>query len=145
MLELVAAGRNVFVTGVGGTGKSFVLERVIAALRARHGPGAVAVAAPTGVAALLVGGATLHGLAGVGLGESVRHFGMMWARARARGGARAPRALVLDEVSMLEAEFLDHLDATCRAVRDARDAPFGGVQLVFAGDFLQLPGVAAGS
>jgi len=49
------------------------------------------------------------------------------------------RVLVVDEVSVLQAKFLDYLDATARAVRDEPHAPFGGLQLIFSGDLLQYP------
>jgi ATP-dependent DNA helicase PIF1 len=66
----ILAGSNVFLTGSAGTGKTFLLRYVIQELEKRHsGPGEVAVTAPTGIAAINIGGQTIHSFAGIGLGE----------------------------------------------------------------------------
>lgn len=140
--------RNVFVTGAGGTGKTFwvhelcrrVLEERFRGDRAAF-HAAVVLAAPTGVAATAIGGVTIHAALGIGAASRVADF----ERVR-RGVNRARLArlqlLILDEVSMLSGEFLQRMDAALRSVRPATSQrPFGGLQVVAVGDFHQLPPV----
>src|SRR3989338_6132142 len=99
----------------------------------------IAAAASTGVAAFLVRGQTLHSFAGTGVGSEAQ-FGMM--SARATGQKRAKRwvqtaALIVDEISMINAAYLDLLDRVARRNRASR-APFGGMQVIVVGDFAQL-------
>jgi hypothetical protein len=69
--RLILEGNNVFLTGSAGTGKTFLLRYVIQELQKVHGEGAVAVIAPTGIAAINIGGQTIHSFAGIGLGNVV--------------------------------------------------------------------------
>ena len=144
VLRLVAEGCNVFFTGSAGTGKSFTLERVVEALRVRYPDEAtfrekVAVTATTGVAATNVGGQTLNSALGLGAPQTRKDFrNMLHPRTKAR--LRAWDVLVVDEVSMLSGEFLEEVEPMLRLARD-NDLPAGGVQIVFAGDFFQLPPV----
>ena len=147
MVRLALQGRSFLVTGPGGCGKSHVLARVLAALRRVHGAsrGAVAVVAPTGVAAANIGAVTLHSWSGIGLGRESKEA--LLARARGSYHARvrweAARVLVIDEVGMLDAALFDKLEWIARHIR--RDnRPFGGLQLVAAGDFLQLAPIGGG-
>ncbi len=141
VLDLCLQGKNTFFTGMGGTGKSLVLKLLLERLRALHGAHAVAITAPTGVAAINVGGQTLHSFAGCGVPTCVANFSeRMWRRRQTWQGLKA---LVVDEVSMLDAALLDWLDVTVRCFRGKRhrEKAFGGIQLIFAGDFHQLPAV----
>ena len=130
VLRLVEAGRNVFFTGSAGTGKSFLLERVVAMLRAKHGSDRVAVAAPSGVAAANIGGQTLCSALGIGAPQLHRQFDRML---EAKNAARVRRwhTLVVDEVSMMSAEFVEALDERLRALRRS-DLPAGGLQVNFS-------------
>lgn len=133
-LRLITLGEPVvLVTGAAGTGKSHVL-RAAAAID-RHS----VVAAPTGVAALSVGGVTVHSLIGAGR-EYVLKGTLGAMSSEKRQVLRKLRRLVLDEVSMLRADLLDALDRRMREAR-SNQRPFGGVQLVMFGDLLQLPPV----
>ena len=126
---------------MGGTGKSLVLKLLLQRLRALHGDSAVAATAPTGVAAINVGGQTLHSFVGCGVPTCVASFGeLMWRRRQTWEGLKV---LVVDEVSMLDAAFLDWLDVIVRGFRGKRhsEKAFGGIQLIFTGDFHQLPAV----
>jgi ATP-dependent DNA helicase PIF1 len=141
VLDLCLQGKNVFFTGMGGTGKSLVLKLLLQRLRALHGDSAVAATAPTGVAAINVGGQTLHSFVGCGVPTCVASFGeLMWRRRQTWEGLKV---LVVDEVSMLDAAFLDWLDVIVRGFRGKRhsEKAFGGIQLIFTGDFHQLPAV----
>ena len=104
-LDVAKAGGNVFLTGGAGVGKSHTLKAIIAALQEMHGERCVAVAASTGCAAVHIDGQTLHSLAGVGIPMEVRDFGRIHGlKAEVWRGLKA---LVIDEVSMLDAEYLD--------------------------------------
>ena len=142
-VELAKEGRNCFVTGSGGVGKSFLLETLIAELEALGKR--VHVTASTGIAAVNVGGTTLHAWAGVGLGAEPVEELVVRLRFQKKAKARwACDVLVIDEVSMLDADFFDKLNAIGKRLRQ-RQAAFGGIQLVLCGDFFQLPPVSAGA
>ena len=140
VLRAALAGESFFFTGGAGTGKSYLLKQILARLPADT----TFATATTGVAACAIGGVTLHHWAGIGGGDrpvgalaqsAVRKRGVQW---------RSARTLVVDEVSMLDAELFEKLDAVARAVRGRPKSPFGGLQLILVGDFFQLPPVAKG-
>ena len=123
-LELVAAGRNVFLTGDPGTGKSHALRHICAALVDKHGHAAVLKVAPTGAAALLIGGQTIQAYPGPG----VPHGNVAVFKKLTPKQIRHVRAIVVDEVSMLDAEYFDHYFEAFPPT----------VQWVLCGDFYQL-------
>lgn len=131
--EAVKNGKNIFVTGPGGTGKSTLLKEIGTL------PG-VGMTATTGAAALLIEGRTLHSFLGIGLakesaGELARNIRL---RRSSLDSWMTTKILVIDEVSMLSAQLLDKLDSVARMIK-CKSKPFGGLQLVLSGDFLQLP------
>ncbi|AAZ12841.1 DNA repair and recombination helicase protein PIF1, putative [Trypanosoma brucei brucei TREU927] len=133
--------RSVFLTGGAGTGKSHLLRAIIAALPLST----TFVTATTGLAALNLGGTTLHSFSGCGFVDQHTSTHQMvyrnvLGRKKARANWRKCRVLVVDEVSMLDAWFFDMLEYVARHIRGCRK-PFGGIQLVLSGDFLQLPPV----
>jgi ATP-dependent DNA helicase PIF1 len=139
VLKLVMAKKNVFFTGEAGTGKSVLLREVQVALKQEYGDKykeKVGITATTGVAALNIGGATLHSLMGCGMPNTLYDFKKMWD-CECRNRLRKLSTLIVDEISMLSAEFLDLLDRVLRKQRGV-DKAFGGIQLVFCGDFYQL-------
>lgn len=188
-VALALTGSNLFLTGGAGVGKSFTLRAIIEALIAKHGERHVAVTASTGTASVQFEQAqTLHSLSGVGVPLHISDFGKIWrsANGQKKEAWREMRVLVIDEVSMLDAEFLDWLSVavdrvvnweeilhargecrcrcTCPSCEDGvaecqcsprrccayahvhlgerRALPFGGrIQLIFCGDFMQLPPV----
>ncbi|KAM4641380.1 ATP-dependent DNA helicase PIF1 [Discoglossus pictus] len=141
VLSTVLSGKNIFFTGSAGTGKSYLLKRIVGALP----PKSTYATASTGVAACHIGGTTLHAFAGIGSGKGTLEQCIELAK---RPGVRqhwiSCRHLIIDEISMVEGEFFDKLEAVARAVR-GRDEPFGGIQLIVCGDFLQLPPVTQAS
>jgi ATP-dependent DNA helicase PIF1 len=141
VVELIRSGRSVFFTGSAGTGKSFVLMRACRELD----PATTFITATTGLAALNVGGTTIHSFSGVGLGEDPveRLIGMIRGREEVRDRWTRCKTLVIDEVSMLHGALFDKLERIACEIRH-NSAPFGGIQLVLCGDFFQLPPVMRG-
>ncbi|XP_052521751.1 ATP-dependent DNA helicase PIF1 [Tympanuchus pallidicinctus] len=137
VLGAVRSGKSVFFTGCAGTGKSFLLKKIVGSLP----PNSTYATASTGVAACHIGGTTLHAFAGIGSGKAPLEQCIQLAE---RPGVRqhwlACQRLIIDEISMVDGKFFDKLEAVARAVRK-RDEPFGGIQLIICGDFLQLPPV----
>uniref|UniRef100_A0A8C3R4U3 ATP-dependent DNA helicase PIF1 n=1 Tax=Cyanoderma ruficeps TaxID=181631 RepID=A0A8C3R4U3_9PASS len=138
VLGAVRSGKSIFFTGSAGTGKSFLLKRIVGSLP----PNITYATASTGVAACHIGGTTLHAFAGIGSGKAPLEQCIQLAE---RPGVRqhwlACQHLIIDEISMVDGKFFDKLEAVARAVRK-RDEPFGGIQLIICGDFLQLPPVS---
>lgn len=132
VFELIeGTGEHVFVTGRAGTGKSTLLNHL-----AWHTEKQLAIAAPTGVAALNVGGQTLHSLFRLPIGVIADHELKQSAELRKLLGSI--QTLVIDEVSMVNADLLDAVDRSLRQARQRKAEPFGGVQLVMFGDPYQL-------
>ena len=145
VLELVTEQKkSVFFTGSAGTGKSVLLREIIARLRSKHKRelDRVAVTASTGLAACNVGGVTLHSFGGIGLGkEAVPELVKKIKRnQKAKNRWLRTKVLVVDEISMVDGDLFDKLEAIARIVRN-NGRPFGGIQLVITGDFFQLPPV----
>lgn len=158
-LARINEGRNVFVTGPAGTGKSSV---TVEAIRQRLGNRSLKVCATTGVAALNlrdklstmfgehVDTSTIYRWSGIGLGPKdgqsfEDYFDYMRGRGYGFKGTcsriRGTRTLVIDEISMLPGRIIEFVDHVCREIRDDQ-RPFGGIQVIAVGDFLQLPPVA---
>ena len=145
VLKLVAEQKkSVFFTGSAGTGKSVLLREIIKALRAKYTKelDRVAVTASTGLAACNVGGVTLHSFAGIGLGkEAVPELVKKIKRnQKAKNRWLRTKVLIVDEISMVDGDLFDKLEAIARAIRN-NGRPFGGIQLIITGDFFQLPPV----
>jgi ATP-dependent DNA helicase PIF1 len=141
-LNLAKKGTSFFLTGPGGSGKSYVLERIKTDLDFLDRK--VAITAMTGCAALLLGtkAKTLHSWAAVGLAKEPATALVAKIRASPKSYRRwlATDTLIIDEVSMLTPEFLEKLNYIAIQIRrDTR--PMGGIQVIFVGDFYQLPPV----
>uniref|UniRef100_A0A4W2GP01 ATP-dependent DNA helicase PIF1 n=2 Tax=Bos indicus x Bos taurus TaxID=30522 RepID=A0A4W2GP01_BOBOX len=141
VLRAVLKGQSIFFTGSAGTGKSYLLKRILGSLP----PTGTVATASTGVAACHIGGTTLHAFAGIGSGQApLAQCVALAQRPGVRQGWLNCQRLVIDEISMVEADLFDKLEAVARAVRQ-QNKPFGGIQLIICGDFLQLPPVTKGS
>ena len=137
ILEMVKNGESIFFTGSAGTGKSYLLKKIIGALP----PETTFATASTGAAACHIGGTTLHAFAGIGTGSaSLEQCIGQASRVHKAAQWRKCHCLIIDEISMIDADYFDKLEAVAKAVRKSKQ-PFGGIQLVLCGDFLQLPPV----
>lgn len=145
VFELYAQGKNVFVTGPGGTGKTHLIRSIYK--DANDKGKKIQVCAMTGCAALLLdcSAKTVHSWAGIGLGNG--DIGVISSRIAMDKWKRKPwrttDVLVIDEVSMMSSRMFDLLDQVGRVVRKQYDKPFGGIQVIFSGDFFQLPPVGS--
>ncbi|GAO49977.1 hypothetical protein G7K_4112-t1 [Saitoella complicata NRRL Y-17804] len=136
--------KSVFFTGSAGTGKSVLLRELISELKRSYkkSSDSIAVTASTGLAACNIGGTTLHSFAGIGLGkESVADL-VKKIKKNKKAATRWMRTkvLIVDEISMVDADLFDKLEELARTLRN-NTRPFGGIQLVMCGDFFQLPPV----
>lgn len=136
-------GHNLFITGPGGTGKSHLIKTIKAECE-NHGV-KHAICALTGCAAVLLNccAKTIHSWSGIGLGAGEIHeiVGKVLKNRRASTNWKTTRVLIIDEVSMLSMKIFDVLNRVGQTVRKNFSMPFGGIQLVFIGDFFQLPPV----
>lgn len=137
-------GRNIFLTGPGGTGKTALIKLMVQACK--ESGRKVQVCALTGCAAVLLNcqAKTVHSWAGIGLanGPADLLVKKVASNKYKSGGWKKVDVLIVDEVSMMSQKIFDVLDAIAKKVRTyASHLPFGGLQLVFSGDFYQLPPV----
>lgn len=137
-LEILKTGGNVFLTGEPGAGKTHVINQYIAWLEAAglH----VAVTASTGIAATHLGGLTIHSWSGIGIRDQLSAYDIEQIISREKTVKRIKKTqvLVIDEISMLDGSVIDMIDRVVKAARQSTE-PFGGLQIVFVGDFFQLP------
>ena len=141
-LNILQTGQNVFLTGSAGSGKTYTLNQYIHYLRARRVP--VAVTASTGIAATHMNGTTIHSWSGIGIKDEMTERDLI---AIARKPFLADKlkdtaVLIIDEISMLHAKQLNLVNEVLKHVRK-NDTAFGGIQVVVAGDFFQLPPVGS--
>ncbi|GMF66400.1 unnamed protein product [[Candida] boidinii] len=110
--DLVTKGVSLFYTGSAGTGKSLLLRSIIKILKKKHKGSSVAVTASTGLAACNIGGQTLHSFAGIGLGKGPvdKLIKKVKRSQKHRKRWKETKVLVIDEISMIEAELFDKLD-----------------------------------
>lgn len=113
-LKLVQDGKNLFLTGKAGTGKSWTTRRIVNELNRRNKQ--VHVTAPTGIAAVNVGGCTIHSWAGFGLGAYYTDFDKMMDRT-IRKKIRMTDALIIDEISMLDGHLFDIIECMVSIIR----------------------------
>jgi ATP-dependent exoDNAse (exonuclease V) alpha subunit len=144
-LEILKTGVNVFLTGEPGSGKTHTINAYIRWLGARGVD--VAVTASTGIAATHVSGMTIHSWSGIGVKRNVSDYDIELIMSKEKTARRilGAKVLVIDEISMLDATTLDSVDRVLRTLRHKPmmpEEPFGGLQVIFVGDFFQLPPVS---
>lgn len=144
-LAILKTGLNVFLTGEPGSGKTHTINRYVEWLRERGVP--PAVTASTGIAATHIGGYTVHSWSGIGIKREVSDYDIEMIQSREKTAKRIidAKVLIIDEISMLDAATLGSVDRIVRTLRRrplAPEEPFGGLQVIFVGDFFQLPPVS---
>ncbi|MEK7631076.1 MAG: AAA family ATPase [Patescibacteria group bacterium] len=142
-LSILKTGANVCITGEPGSGKSYLIGQYIGYLR-EHGI-EPAITASTGIAATHIGGMTIHSWSGLGIRDALTDYDLDFLTQKEKlvERARKTHVLIIDEISMLDAHTLGMIDTILRALR-RNPAPFGGMQVIFVGDFFQLPPIARG-
>ena len=139
-LKLLKAGDNVFLTGSAGAGKTYTLNQYINYLKARKV--SVAITASTGIAATHMNGMTIHTWAGIGIKDflSEEDLKRMKERKYLKEHLENAQVLIIDEISMLHAKQLNLVNQVLKYFKESDEA-FGGIQVIVAGDFFQLPPV----
>ena len=141
-LDILKTGQNVFLTGSAGSGKTYTLNQYIDYLRARRVP--VAVTASTGIAATHMNGTTIHSWSGIGIKDELsdRDLTNLSRKQFLADRLKDTAVLVIDEISMLHAKQLNLVSQVLKYIRK-NDKAFGGIQVVVAGDFFQLPPIGS--
>ena len=131
---------KMYIAGMAGTGKTRVLESLVEFFRQRNESHRLLIVAPTGSAAALLKGSTYHSAFGINTdGASSPSSNIQLAQVKSR--LEGVDYIFLDEVSMLSCRDLYLISARLARVMNNLDTPFGGLNLIFAGDFAQLPPV----
>lgn len=131
---------NICMTGAAGSGKSYTLKKMIEWAKIQNL--SIGVTATTGSAALLIGGRTIHSFLGIGLGKKSAEdlaFHIGQKKPQIRKTLQTLDVLVIEEMSMMDADLFDKISEYLGIVRRKPNVPFGGVQLCLLGDFTQLP------
>lgn len=141
-LDILKTGQNVFLTGSAGSGKTYTLNQYINYLRARRVP--VAVTASTGIAATHMNGTTIHSWSGIGIKDELtdRDLTNLSRKQFLADRLKDTAVLIIDEISMLHSKQLNLVSQVLKHVRK-NDKAFGGIQVVVAGDFFQLPPIGS--
>ena len=139
IIESFIDGKNIFMSGPAGTGKSYLIK-IIKELCVKHYK-KCQVTALTGCASLLLDcqAKTIHSWAGI----DINNFDLNVNLVRIKNKKKVSNwtdidVLIVDEISMMSPELLELLDSIGKIIR-GNDKPFGGIQLIFSGDFFQLP------
>ena len=143
-LDILKMGHSVFLTGAAGTGKTFVLNQYIDYLKSHDiNP---AITASTGIAATHVGGQTIHSWSGIGILDKLDRYSIDKLEQNEKLYKRYEniKVLIIDEISMLHSSRLDMINKLFKTFRHS-DKPFAGIQIIFCGDFFQLPPVVRNS
>ena len=141
-IKAFKSGKNIFLTGPAGTGKSVTLKKIKEYCIENNKK--LGITATTGTAAFLLGGKTLHSYLSIGLAKesaydiyvNMRKFKHVTSR------LRDCEVLIIDEISMLDANLLDKISEYLQFMRKNPDKPFGGIQVILTGDFCQLEPVS---
>jgi len=135
ILDKVLDGKNIFITGFAGSGKSYLIKSICEALKDSN----VALTAMTGCAAILINGYTLHSALGIGLAKGTPQE--LIRRIRLREGLynylKNLNTLIIDEVSMLNDTLFDKIAEIFKIIHSS-DKPFGKLQIILVGDMSQL-------
>jgi len=138
------SGKNVFLTGPGGSGKSFLIKYFIDWYRSEkeEDDSKIFITSTTGLSSILIDGITINRYSGIGIGDKdietlykkiikMKNLKKRWCNTS---------VLIIDEISMMDADIFDKLEILAKRIRK-NEEPFGGIQIILSGDFLQLPPV----
>lgn len=130
-IDIILSGESAFITGGGGRGKSWVIRQIT--------DNQTVLVAPTGIAAINIGGTTCHSTIGLPFGyPTAIDWTKISAKARKLFSTSGNvKRLVIDEIGMVSAVQLDIIDKKLKSIRNSK-LPFGGIQVVVVGDFYQL-------
>ena len=146
-LECMKNGKNVFLTGPAGTGKSYLLKIFIEWYNINNieyeSDKSIYITSTTGLSALLINGITIHRFAGIGIGDKdvETYYNKIIKIKELRKRWQNVNVLIIDEISMMDSELFDKLEHLARMIR-RNNKHFGGIQIILSGDFLQLPPVS---
>lgn len=142
--DLMKMGKNIFLTGAPGSGKTYLLNQYIHHLRNHDVK--IAVTASTGIAATHLQGVTIHSWSGIGIKDSIneKDLELIITSKLLKRNYKKTKTLIIDEISMLHKHQLDMIDTIARHILEP-DEPFGGLQVILCGDFFQLPPVSSSS
>lgn len=137
-LNILKLGHTTFLSGEAGSGKSYVLKQFVDFLK-KHDI-THQITATTGIAASHVGGVTIHSFSGLGIRESISEYEAdeILGDKKKRERLENIEVLIIDEISMAQAGLIDALNILLKQAKKS-SKPFGGTQIVFCGDFFQLP------
>lgn len=139
-IKYAIEGHNLFLTGPAGVGKSYTVNEIVRQLKEMNKN--VSITASTGIAADHIGGCTLHSWVGCGLAKEKAEILAKRVRRNSKSLERWSKTdvLIIDETSMLDHIFVTKIDQIAKIIRGS-SLPFGGLQMIFVGDFYQLPPV----
>lgn len=138
-IKQIVSGKNCFISGAAGSGKSSLLGTI----KAFFGNSSVIIA-PTGLAALNVGGVTAHKLLGLSFGVTEKHHyeNLKSCKSKRLLKSKSLERIIIDESSMLRLDkFIEISEKLCRIRKNSK--PFGGLQVIVVADFLQLPPIVS--
>ena len=142
--ELFKQGKNLFITGPGGTGKSQLIKTIVNYCDIKF-PKQYQVCAMTGCAAIILkmNAKTIHSWSGIKIARGTKDqiINSIYKNRRASSNWKKVKVLIIDEVSMMSQKIFEVLEEAARIIRKRYASPFGGIQIVFCGDFFQLPPV----
>jgi len=140
-LNILKIGKNVFMTGSAGTGKTYILNQFIFYLKSRKI--VPTIVAPTGIAASHLQGQTIHSFFSLGIRDIVDYdyIESLLEKKYLQTRFSKLKVLIIDEISMVSPEIFTSIDMILRAFKNNNN-PFGGVQVVLSGDFFQLPPIS---
>lgn len=143
-IDILKTGANVFLTGEPGAGKTHTIGELTKWLDEEKVE--YAITASTGIAASHLDGSTIHSWSGIGIMKNLqkKQIDGIVAKPSIRERLKAAKTLVIDEISMLDAGTLNDINNVLKAAH-GNQRPFGGIQVIFVGDFFQLPPVSRGA
>jgi ATP-dependent DNA helicase PIF1 len=136
-LSIVKDGRNLFLTGSAGTGKSYVVKQIINYLNQNNKE--YGITALTGCAAVLINGQTIHSFLYLGISRNIDEIYNNLIKFKVSlNKLKRLEVLIIDEISMMDQELFELINKLLMMIKN-NDMPFGGIQVILVGDFYQLP------